>query len=205
MIFLQKKSIVLTFLSSIVLFGCGTQSYSNYKPSSSSREVVSEPSSSSREVVSEPSSPSREVVSEPSSPSREVVSEPSSPSREVVDRSSQSSNAPNYAQLEFTPEEIEVIRQISKLTDEQIASTFPSMTPDAIQLLRSLSRTLPPEQTATIQPNQPPQTIYPQQTPSTSTLEDSNRRLAGEMRRLRNDLRSVESDKKFNEIIKSMP
>jgi len=170
-------------LSSIVLFGCGTQSYSNYKPSSSSREVVSEPSS----------------------PSREVVSEPSSPSPKVVDQSSQSSNAPNYAQLEFTPEEIEFIRQISKLTDEQIASTFPSMTPDAIQLLRSLSRTLPPEQTATIQPNQPPQTIYPQQTPSTSTLEDSNRRLAGEMRRLRNDLRSVESNKKFNEIIKSMP
>lgn len=125
----EAKVVLLTFLSSLILLGCGTQSYSNYEPYAPPSPVVTEP---------EPSYKTNPVG----------VSEPESDH-------SQLSNDSNYAQFALTPEEIEALQKLSTLTDEEILSILPELTSEQMQYIRSFLQTpsLPP-QTA-IMPSNP--------------------------------------------------
>lgn len=89
-------------------------------------------------------------------------------------------NEPTSAPLEFTPEEIELLQELSKLTDEQILSIFPTITTETIQMIRTFSQTLSPEQTVIASPNQHPQSNY--------TIEQANRDAYMEDRRLEREM-----------------
>jgi hypothetical protein len=125
----EAKVVLLTFLSGLILLGCGTQSYSNYEPSAPPSPVVTQP---------EPS-----YNTNPAG-----VSEPESDH-------SQLSNDSNYGQFALTPEEIEALQKLSTLTDEEILSILPELTSEQMQYIRSFSRTPSPPQPTAIMPSNP--------------------------------------------------
>jgi hypothetical protein len=82
----------------------------------------------------EPYDPPSVPISEPSGTYPTAVTEPSSPSY----------NNSNEGQFALTPEEIKILQLLSTLSDEQITSILPEVTPEQIQALRSLPQTPTP-------------------------------------------------------------